>query len=202
MQAFRQTVTATAGSLISPFADGNLPTSYHNAMTDITRELRTKPSLQQRVFSISKTPSELVRSKLSTQEIRYRAVTFIPDEVLHDIPDAENTYSLFQGFQASLPEPEPKKKKGKKGQKALPDLNGSSSEMDEPETMTGLESERAKLTHRLEMLGIRKNMASSEIRDIDMKIANLNSMRNIVLNRLASLEEEESQTEHESEKPR
>ncbi|RPA85093.1 WD40 repeat-like protein [Ascobolus immersus RN42] len=196
LQAFRQTVTATAGSLISPFADGNLPSSYHNAMTDITRELR-KPTLQQKLFTFnSKTPSELVRSKLSTQEIRYRAVTFLPDEVLHDIPDAENTYSLFQGFQASLPEPETKKK-GKKGPKAITDSNGSSSEVDEPETMTGLESDRAKLTHRLEMLGIRKNMASSEIRDIDMKIANLNAMRNIVLNRLASLEEEESQTEHE-----
>lgn len=167
-------------------------------MTTITEELR-KPTIQQRVFALNaRTPSELVRSKLSTAEIQYRAVTYLPDEILKDIPDHSNTYSLFQGFQASLPE-NPKQKKKKAGKhRALPDQHGSSSEMDEPVSLGGLEQERADLTKHLEMLGIRKNMCSSEIRDIDMKIANLNIMRQIVLQRLANLEQEEAQTEHES----
>lgn len=41
-------------------------------------------------------------------------------------------------------------------------------------------------------------MASSEIREIDQKIQNLNHMRNIVFDRLASLEQEEAEVEHES----
>jgi division protein 1 len=48
------------------------------------------------------------------------------------------------------------------------------------------------------MMGIRKNMASSEIIEIDKKIANLNSMRRIVLDRLAGLEQEEALLEHDS----
>lgn len=39
-------------------------------------------------------------------------------------------------------------------------------------------------------------MCSTEIREIDTKISNLNSMRGIVLDRLADLEQEESQLEH------
>jgi len=47
-------------------------------------------------------------------------------------------------------------------------------------------------------MSIRKNMASSEIHEIDNKIANLNSMRRIVLERLAGLEQEEALLEHDS----
>ncbi|KAH8159299.1 hypothetical protein CIB48_g8957 [Xylaria polymorpha] len=56
---------------------------------------------------------------------------------------------------------------------------------------------RSTLMHELEMLGIRKNMASSEIREIDNKIANLTGMRRIILDRLADLEQEEALLEHD-----
>lgn len=46
-------------------------------------------------------------------------------------------------------------------------------------------------------MGVRKNMCSSEIHEIDNKIANLHSMRKIVLDRLAGLEMEEADLEHE-----
>lgn len=55
------------------------------------------------------------------------------------------------------------------------------------------------MMHQFDMLGIRKNMASSEIREIDNKIANLAGMRKIILDRLANLEQEEALLEHESE---
>lgn len=54
------------------------------------------------------------------------------------------------------------------------------------------------MMHELEMLSIRKNMASSEIREIDNKIANLAGMRKIILERLAGLEQEEALMEHDS----
>ena len=57
------------------------------------------------------------------------------------------------------------------------------------------------MMHEFEMLGIRKNMASSEIREIDIKIANLAGMRKIILERLAGLEQEEALLEHDSEHP-
>ena len=41
------------------------------------------------------------------------------------------------------------------------------------------------------------DMASSEIREIDNKIANLNTMRKIVLDRLAGLEQDEIELEHD-----
>jgi len=177
------------------------PTSsvhYQNAMSDLHKQLR-RPNLQRSVFSFAKTsPTDLVRSKLSTSEIQYRALAYLPDELLHNIPDDENAYSLFQGFQATLPEASPEgkrhRRKVSRGRKLLDDV----SEPDTPPGLGKLRKEKNALNHQLEMMGIRKNMASSEIHEIDNKIANLNTMRRIVLDRLAGLEQEEALLEHDS----
>ena len=166
-------------------------------MSALQKELR-RPGIQQRVFSYAKaSPTELVRSKLSTSEIQHRALTYLPDELLADIPEDENAYSLFQGFQATLPESENEhrkrhKRRNSRGQKLL--------EADDAEGKTPLEKlkkERHGLNHRLEMMGVRKNMCSAEIREIDNKISNLNTMRKIVLDRLGDLEQDEVQTEQD-----
>ncbi|KAF7910104.1 uncharacterized protein EAE98_012247 [Botrytis deweyae] len=201
LEAFGRKVTTTAGHLIGPI-DPTSSTHYQNAMSDLHKQLR-RPNLQRSVFSFAKTtPTDLVRSKLSTSEIQYRALTFLPDELLRNIPDNDNSYSLFQGFQATLPETsEEKGKKHKRrisrGRKLLDNASEGGSEGDGPPSLARLKKEKAALNHRLEMMGIRKNMASSEIHGIDNKIANLNSMRRIVLDRLAGLEQEESMLEHE-----
>lgn len=166
-------------------------------MSELQKELR-RPGIQQRVFSYAKaSPTELVRSKLSTTEIQHRALTYLPDELLTNIPEDENVYSLFQGFQATLPEDESDRKKkhrrhNSRGQKLL-------EEEDDTDTtpLAKLKKERHGLNHRLEMMGVRKNMCSSEIREIDNKISNLNSMRKIVLDRLGDFEQEEVQMENE-----
>lgn len=168
-------------------------------MVDLHKQLR-QPRLQRSVFSFAKTtPTDLVRSKLSTSEIQYRAVTYLPDELLENIPEDDNVYSLFQGFQATLPETTPERKKHhrrvSRGRKLLEDNNSDS---DGPPSLSKLKKEKHALNHQLEMLGIRKNMSSSEIRDIDNKIANLNAIRRIVLDRLAGLEQEEALIEHDS----
>ncbi|KAI9867097.1 MAG: Mitochondrial fission protein [Pleopsidium flavum] len=168
-------------------------------MSELQKELR-RPNIQRRVFSFAQaSPTEIVRSKLSTSEIQYRALTYLPDELLTNIPEDDNVYSLFQGFQATVPDIENENRKGhkrhnSKGQKLLAE-NGSDS--DGPPSLVNLKKDRNGLNHKLEMMGVRKNMCSSEIREIDNKIANLNSMRRIVLDRLAGLEKEEAHVEHE-----
>ncbi len=168
-------------------------------MSELQKELR-RPGIQRRVFSYAQaSPTELVRSKLSTSEIQHRALTYLPDELLANIPENGTAYSLFQGFQATLPEEEAEHRKShrrhnSKGQRLLEEPEGDE---DGPSSLVELKREKNTLNHRLEMMGIRKNMCSSEIREIDNKISNLNSMRKIILDRLGDLEQDELQIEHE-----
>ena len=199
LEAFGRKVTTTAGHLMVPLTDPAASTHYQNAMSDIQKQLR-RPNLQRSVFSLAKTsPTDLMRSKLSTSEIQYRALAYLPDDLLANIPEDENTYSLFQGFQATVPEASPESKRHRKrssrGRKLLEE---DKSESGTPPTLAKLKKDQSSLNHQLEMMGIRKNMASSEIHEIDNKIANLNRMRKIVLDRLADLEQEEALLEHES----
>ena len=169
-------------------------------MSELQKELR-RPGIQQRVFSYAKaSPTELVRSRLSTTEIQHRALTYLPNEILTDIPENDNDFSLFQGFQATLPETECESEHSKKhrrqnskGQRLL----GTGEDEDDATFLAKTKKEREKLNHRLEMMGIRKNMCSAEIREIDNKIANLNNMRKIVLVRLEDLEREELKKEQD-----
>ena len=167
-------------------------------MSELQKELR-RPGIQQRVFSYAQaSPSELVRKKLSTSEIQHRALTYVPDELLRDIPEDDNVYSLFQGFQATLPggESDHRKSHRRRGSKG-PKVLGEVGQSDEPPSIAKLRKERDGMNHRLEIMGVRKNMCSAEIREIDNKISNLNSMRKIVLDRLADLEHDEVDVEHE-----
>ncbi|KAL9123737.1 MAG: hypothetical protein Q9217_006864, partial [Psora testacea] len=197
IEAFGRKVTSTASHLLG---DPSNNIHYNHAMSELQKELR-RPGIQQRVFSYAKaSPTELVRSKLSTAEIQHRALTYLPDEILADIPEDDNDYSLFQGFQASLPETQSESEHRKqhrrynaKGQRLLE--VGKDTDDDTPLSRT--KKERHRLNHRLEMMSVRKNMCSAEIREIDNKIANLNGMRTIVLGRLENLEQEELQLEQD-----
>ncbi|RMD45096.1 hypothetical protein DV735_g41, partial [Chaetothyriales sp. CBS 134920] len=197
LEAFGRKVTATASQLMGDDTNQAYPT----AITNLSRSMR-RPGAQRAVYSLTKqAPSELVRSRLSTTEIAHRAITFIPDEQLSNIPEHEYTYSLFQGFQATLPtsdsESEHRKghrRRGSKGQKLL---QGADVAEDGPPSVQQIKKKRNKANHRLQMMGIRKHMCSAEITEIDNKIANLNRMRRIVSDRLAGLEQEELEAENE-----
>ena len=168
-------------------------------MSELHKELR-RPGIQQRVFSYAQaSPTQLVRSKLLTSEIQHRALAYIPDDLLKTIPEHENTYSLFQGFTASLPEDDNEHRKthrryNSKGQKLL---GQEIEDVDESTPLVQSKRERDRLNRRLEMMGVRKNMCSAEIQEIDNKISNLNNMRKIVLDRLSGLEDDELNVEHE-----
>lgn len=186
---------------MGPLADPSSSTQYQHAISEIKKELR-RPGIQRSVFSYAqRSPTELVRSKLSTSEIKHRALTYLPDELLHNIPETDHAYSLFQGFQATLPDVEEsdhrktRRRHSTKGQKLLGERGDA--EPEGPPSLDKLKKERNGLNHRLEMMGVRKNMCSSEIREIDNKISNLNSMRKIVLERLGDLEQDELQIEHD-----
>ena len=170
-------------------------------MSELHKELR-RPGIQRRVFSYAQTsPTELVRARLSTTEIQHRALTFIPDEILKAVPESNNVYSLFQGFKASLPEDRDEQgilraRRGSLEHRAI--RNDVSADSDESDSsLKALQGKRDKLSHRLELFKVRKNLCSSEIREIDGKISNLHSMRKIVLDRLSSLEDEEINADHE-----
>ncbi|KAL2849044.1 mitochondrial division protein 1 [Aspergillus pseudodeflectus] len=199
IEAFGRKVTSTAGHLMGPSGDTTTNTHYHNAMVDIHRELR-RPDTQRRVFALTQTtPTDLVRSKLSTSEIQSRALSSLPDELLANIPEDSSTYSLFQGFQATQDDQEYRKthRRGRSKSKKLLKEKGASAEQALPSTSSDLKKERDLLNRRMELMGVRKNMCSSEILDIDNKIANFHRMRQIVLDRLAGLEMEEAELEHE-----
>lgn len=171
---------------------------YQNAMVEVSKQLK-RPTMQRSVFSSARTtPTEMVRSKLSKTEIQHRALTYLPDELLSNIPEHDNPYSLFQGFQASFPELTDEGKKfrhrASRGRKMLED---GQSTPGGPKQLSQLKRDKAAMIHEFDMLGVRKNMASSEIREIDNKIANLHGMRRIILERLAGLEQEEALLEHD-----
>lgn len=178
-------------------------THYPNAMTSLSRQMR-RPGIQRSVFSFVQTsPRDLVRSRLSTSEISHRAITYLSDDLLENIPEDANTYSLFQGFQATLPEGESEHRKShrRRSSKLQKQLGDSSSVQDGPISLDTLKSDRVAVNRRLEMMGVRKNLCSTEIHEIDNKISNLNTMRKIVLDRLADLENDEAQLEHKCELP-
>lgn len=174
-------------------------------MTNIHRELR-RPNIQRSVFSFAQaSPRETIRARLSTSEIQHRALTYIPDDLLTNIPEDDNSYSLFQGFQATLPEDDKEHEHRKKhrrhtsrGQRLLEGKNEDEEEQVRgPPAFRKLKKEQERANHRLEMMGVRKNMCSSEIIEIDKKIANLQQMRKIVLTRLGDLEDDELKLEQE-----
>lgn len=138
---------------------------------------------------------------MSVPEIQQRALSYVPDDLLTHIPETRTPYSLFQGFQASIPEEEleggKRGRRGRHGSRQKLIGSGAGEELTGPPALRDLKNEKNRLNHKLEMLGVRKNMSSAEIYEIDNKIANLNTMRKIVLDRLAGLEQEESELDHE-----
>ncbi|KAF2483180.1 WD40-repeat-containing domain protein [Neohortaea acidophila] len=199
IEAFGRTVHATAAHIINANFPQNesLSAPYNTAISSVHKSLR-RPMIQRSVFSFAKAnPRELIRSNFNTSEIEHRAISHLPDELLRNIPQTQSRFSLLEGFKASLPDEETfaekvaRKRRSKHGRKML-----EAGEKGPPQLVT-LRRDRDQLNHRLEMMGIRKNMCASEIKEIDDKISNLNTMRKVILDRLADLEQEEHDLEGE-----
>jgi division protein 1 len=175
---------------------------YQNAMGELQRELR-RPLMQRSVFSFAQTtPREIVRSRISVPEIQQRALSYIPNDLLSNIPEDNSQFSLFEGFEASLPDkPDSHNKKhgrhNARGQRLIGGGEEEEEDTNLPPSMRNLRNQKHSMSHRLEMMGVRKHMCVAEIHEIDNKIANLNTMRKMVLDRLAGLEIEEGELEQD-----
>ncbi|EMC91784.1 hypothetical protein BAUCODRAFT_38924 [Baudoinia panamericana UAMH 10762] len=210
IEAFSRTVHATASQLISANFNASDnpsgPDAYRTAMSSVHSTLR-RPMVQRSVFSLAKAnPAQLLRSNFNTSEIEHRALAFIPEELIRNAPESRAPFSLFEGFKASLPDEGAaedgrggkRKRHGRPGSKGQKLLEGSEEGgSGGPPQLVKLRRDKDRLDHRLEMMGIRKTMCASEIAEIDGKIANLNTMRKVMLERLAGLEQEEHGLEQE-----
>src|ERR1700753_1195459 len=77
---------------------------YQTAMAEVHKQLK-RPTVQRSMFAMARTtPTDIVRSKLSRAQIQHRALTTLRAALRSNRPDNDNSYSLFQGFQASFPE--------------------------------------------------------------------------------------------------
>ncbi|ANB11445.1 Mdv1p [Sugiyamaella lignohabitans] len=188
-----KTVASTATTLMTSSYGDLTNTHYQSAMKDIARQ----PAYQKRLFAFNtrRAPSEFVKTSLSRSEIQYRAVTSIPEELLHNIPTADdNKFSLFQGFQATTEEISSQDKDIGTSSKLLKGKESSRIPSSQP-----LSVQRNIINHHLDILEIRKDLAANEIKEIDQRIAHLNSTRMIVFERIAELEQEELKLEAELE---
>ncbi|ORY85638.1 WD40-repeat-containing domain protein [Protomyces lactucae-debilis] len=192
---FGQRVTSTASAWINPSS---------TIVKDITPHLK-RPSFQKRLLS-STSPSELLRTNLSPSEISYRQITYLSEEMLRDIPedDGSQSISLFQGFEASLPDTPRKSLERKRishhSHRRSSSIQGRSSSVNgrirqsrTPDSAKW-EKERDLTNHKLEVLGVRKALASQEIKEIDGKLAKLNSMRSELIAKLEQFEIMEAET--------
>ncbi|KAI7317412.1 WD40 repeat-like protein, partial [Hortaea werneckii] len=217
LEQFSRTVHATASQLLSSSNSATAATthdthhndSYRNALTSLHSSAR-RPYIQRSVFSLARaSPRELLRTQFSSGEVEQRALSYIPEDLIRSAPEGRSPFSLFEGFRASLPEKDSddgegdgrggrRKKHGRHGSKKLLTAGGGAEAEEEKggaPQMVRMRRDKARLDHRLEMMGIRKTMCTSEIKEIDAKIANLNTMRKITLDRLAGLEGEEHDLE-------
>ena len=103
-------------------------------------------------------PSELLRTTLSPSDISFRQITYLPDELLYDIPETgDSALSLFQGFKASLPDVSPSMAV-RKGSKSHTHHKRSASKAGHENLSEGqrLQRERDSLVKDLEIVTIRK----------------------------------------------
>ncbi|GAB7343252.1 hypothetical protein MBLNU457_1309t2 [Dothideomycetes sp. NU457] len=154
--------------------------------------------MQRSVFALARTaPRELIRSTFQPREIQHRALAHVPEDLLLDIPETSSSFSLFEGFNASVEDDLDKKKRhGRHGSKTLKMIEEG--KIEGKAGLTQLKDRKKTLDHRLEMMGIRKSMCASEIMELDKKIANINMMRKLAVQKLADLEQEEADLDRET----
>jgi len=102
-------------------------------------------------------PREILRTTLSPSDISFRQITYLPDELLYDIPETgDSALTLFQGFKASLPDATTSTAL-RKGTRSHGHHRKSGGKV--PEHLTEaqrLQRERDALFHEIEVVAVRK----------------------------------------------
>jgi division protein 1 len=214
-------MTATASALLhqqegqDPLLSNS---SYKKAMRDALHSTNSL-ALQRRSphidLSGSKfaTSSEYFKNKFTSSKAAYKVLTHISDDLLQDIPDEkpQTSFTLFQGFNAAIPAIDEEielSKNLQQGSDFLQKLTSSQKEDQDdydfklPNGITKekiqdsystprLNQYRDQISDNLDLLEIRKNLAASEIIEIDNKISRLQGLRQLVFKRVAKLEQNE-----------
>ncbi|AOA62659.1 Mitochondrial fission protein [Komagataella phaffii CBS 7435] len=144
----------------------------------------------------------------------------LSDELVRDIPDERletdhggptSVFSLFQGFNATLPEVNEEIERIKKGSSKLLEggfVDKESRELDDPnrdplpagiteskikhsQNPHHLKQFKAEIDYKLDLLEIRKGLTANEIQEIDIKLEKLHKMRASVFNKIALYERDE-----------
>lgn len=226
---FSKAVSATASALINP-AEGSTTSDALLSNSSYKRVMRNALSSKNSLALARRrnndkvdlygsryaTSTEYFKNAFSSSKTAYKILTHIPDELLEEIPEEKpQTFSLFQGFNATLPEVDEEitvsKTLGADEGDFLKKLtnrdDGKEDEEDDfnfrlpqgitKEKITGsysthkLHNYKQQLNNNLETLEIRKNLAASEILELDNKIAQLNQLRKVVFKRVAKIEQNE-----------
>ncbi|OLL27099.1 Mitochondrial division protein 1 [Neolecta irregularis DAH-3] len=198
-----QTVSSQTSAWLAPISKKIAPKVYHEHMAQIAPQLK-RPGIQKRMLSAS-SPTELIRSTLSPSDINFRAITYLPDDLLFDIPDVDDLqYSLLDGFKATFPEiKELKKYRSPKSRSSMGKLLNEAQDLQSPNAngqsrhseITKFYKEKDHISHDLHVAGVRKALVLSEIKDVDAKLNVLTALRNSALERLAKFETAENEFE-------
>lgn len=204
---FGKTVTTIASTLYSGDLTGSTGSNangsfnYAESMKDsikVMRDISKTPAFKKRFFNFSKKPpSEVMRNALgeSKEEIQYKALTKIPEELLLHIPPSFSNFSLFQGFQAIEETTQLAMLRRSNCVDNKDNISDLKQLTDGPTSSKPTRKKISKdirdIDHTLDLLEIRKDLAANEINEIDQKIAYLRSNRNHVFERVAKLEQEE-----------
>lgn len=193
--------------------------SYKRAMRDALHSSNSM-ALQRRSANADlagskfATSSEYFKNRFTSSKAAYKVLTHISDDLLQDIPNEHpqrSSFTLFQGFNAAMPAVDEEVELSKnleQGSDYLQKLTLSKGdEVEEynfklPRGLTKdkitesystprLENYRDQISNNLDLLDIRKNLAASEIIEIDNKIAKLQGLRQLVFKRVAKLEQNE-----------
>ena len=201
-------MTSTANQLINPRADLTLGAQYKNALGELHKEFQ-QVELHRSVWSIARAaPHDLLFSRLlpfhSSHTRRYDSsmalIRLLPEGLLQNMPEGRSRYSLFQGFEASIAEQVYQLRKQKTMQDGRNNRLLGAADRSGGRFGTLLEESRheeQELRHRLEMMGVRKSICGSEVKEIDIKISELYAKRSASLDRLATLEQDELELERE-----
>lgn len=151
-----RTMATTATVLASPYGEIS-----PRAMAELTG-----PHFHRRLFTLSKTPTEVVRGSFKSSNGRHldrvRMLSELPDEMLRDVPAPQSKYTLWQGFEAER---------------------------------TTDNSDNTDSGNSANLCEINKELAAFELRDIDRQIAELQNTRRLVFDRMARVERTERDLE-------
>lgn len=161
-------VALTASVVMAGHEQASLsaPSAYHRAMSEVA-------TYQRRLFASKikeNTPRQAIRQSLAAKLGGMRAPQ-VESELLLNLPPSRTAHSLFQTFEVTAP------------------VNCVPSNL-----KFGAQSE-SNLASSTYALSVRKEMAASELVDIDERISELRLMRKIVFQRMADAERIQSSAE-------